>query len=378
MKVFIFSVAGPFARAVFIDKINAPESSLLNCEPLEDFGGAHPDPNLTYAPSLVKMMGLSQQGIPIETSGEIPDFGAAADGDADRNMILGKQFFVTPSDSLAVIVSHAARKNIIPFFSQGLKGVARSMPTSCAVDRVASALNIPLYEVPTGWKFFGNLMDAPNLLGNSDISLDICGEESFGTGSNHVREKDGIWAVLAWLSVVAFHNQSTPIGSLKSVKSIVRDHWNLYGRNYYTRYDYEGVECAGADAVMKRLGSIISDIQKGSVDEVTKADFGVVDSSPFPISKADEFEYLDPVDGSISRKQGLRFLFADGSRIVYRLSGTGSVGATIRVYIEQYQPKSFDFEANQPSAVLAPLVEIALKISKIAELTGRQHPDVIT
>ena len=279
---------------------------------------SHPDPNLTYAHDLVARMGLTPKGEIAEETGEggggdggggatVPDFGAAADGDADRNMVLGNRFFVTPSDSVAIIAAWAQR--CIPYFKKtGLKGVARSMPTSGALDRVAEKLGVPFFEVPTGWKFFGNLMDAGK--------CSVCGEESFGTGSAHVREKDGLWAVLAWLSILAEANKSSSVGQLVGVGDVVREHWSLYGRNFYTRYDYEGVDSAAAEKVMDTL--------KSKTKDVTQV-------KSFVVKTADVFEYVDPVDGSVSKNQGVRFLFTDGSRAIFRLSGTGSAGATIRM-----------------------------------------------
>ena len=353
-------VAGPYARRVFVDELGATAGALLNCDPKDDFGGGHPDPNLTYAHDLVARMGLSNShsddGAPASDDGApVPDFGAACDGDADRNMILGARFFVTPSDSVAIIAAHA--QACIPYFSHGLKGVARSMPTSAALDRVAAALKVDCYEVPTGWKFFGNLMDAGR--------CSLCGEESFGTGSDHVREKDGLWAVLAWLSILAVKNRATPVGQLVGVGDIVKAHWAQYGRNFYTRYDYEGVDSAAADKVMDLLRS-----KQASVTQIRS----------FVIAKADEFEYTDPVDGSVSSRQGLRFLFTDGSRIVFRLSGTGSAGATIRVYVEQYVPPTAgaDRLAADPADALKPLVDIALGLGDVKKLTGRDKPTVIT
>jgi len=281
----------------------------------------------------------------------VPELGAACDGDADRNMILGKRFFVTPSDSVAVI---AANANAIPYFKSGLKGVARSMPTSAALDRVAQKLGVKCFEVPTGWKFFGNLMDAG--------MLSICGEESFGTGSDHIREKDGVWAILAWLSIL----QSKNVGQdhLVTVEDIVTAHWRQYGRNYYSRYDYENVESAGAVALMKHLISSFKTMK-----------FGEEKLGEFVLEKADEFEYLDPVDGSISKNQGIRFLFADGSRVIFRLSGTGSVGATIRLYVEKYDASNFNLSTK---AAVKSLIDIALSLSKMKEFTGRDAPTVIT
>ena len=287
----------------------------MNATPLEDFGKGHPDPNLTYAHELVDIM----------FSPTAPDFGAASDGDGDRNMVLGNNFFVTPSDSVAVIAANA--QAAIPYFKDGLKGVARSMPTSGALDRVAEKLNLPFYETPTGWKYFGNLMDADR--------CSICGEESFGTGADHVREKDGIWAVLAWMAILAHKNKDTPAGApLVSVKDIVMDHWSQFGRNFYSRYDYEGVESAQAEAMIKHLTGVIAGSSKGQK-------FG-----DFTLETADDFTYTDPIDGSVAKNQGIRFVFQDGSRIIFRLSGTGSAGATIRMYIEAYTADASTFEKD--------------------------------
>lgn len=351
-------VAGAYATRIFVEELGADESSLLNCVPKEDFGGGHPDPNLTYAKELVARMGLSKTN----SEQNPPEFGAAADGDADRNMILGKRFFVTPSDSVAIIAANAVEA--IPYFSGGLKGVARSMPTSAALDVVATSLKLKFFEVPTGWKFFGNLMDAG--------MCSICGEESFGTGSDHIREKDGIWAVLAWLSILAYKNKDNLGGDkLMTVEDIVTQHWATYGRHYYTRYDYENVDAGGAKELMAHLVKLqysfgeVNDIVKGICSDVSK----VID--------ADEFEYKDPVDGSVSKHQGIRYLFEDGSRLVFRLSGTGSEGATIRLYIEQYE-KDPSKTGRDSQQALAPLVEVALKLSKMQEFTGRSTPTVIT
>lgn len=354
----LHGVAGAYAKRIFVEELGAQESSLLNCTPKEDFGGGHPDPNLTYAKELVARMGLGKSS----SQGEPPEFGAAADGDADRNMILGKRFFVTPSDSVAIIAANAVES--IPYFSAGLKGVARSMPTSAALDVVAKHLNLKFFEVPTGWKFFGNLMDAG--------LCSVCGEESFGTGSDHIREKDGIWAVLAWLSILAHKNKEN-LGEEKlvSVEDIVRQHWTTYGRHYYTRYDYENVDAGAAKELMAYLVKLQS-----SLPEVNK----IVKGTRSDVSKvvnADEFEYKDPVDGSISKHQGIRYLFEDGSRLVFRLSGTGSEGATIRLYIEQYE-KDPSKTGRDSQDALAPLVEVALKLSKMQEFTGRTAPTVIT
>nr|XP_009617656.2 phosphoglucomutase, cytoplasmic isoform X1 [Nicotiana tomentosiformis] len=356
----LHGVAGVHAKRIFVAELGANESSLVNCVPKEDFGGGHPDPNLTYAKELVARMGLSTT----HSEPNPPEFGAAADGDGDRNMILGKRFFVTPSDSVAIIAANAVQA--IPYFSGGLKGVARSMPTSAALDVVAKHLNLKFFEVPTGWKFFGNLMDAG--------MCSICGEESFGTGSDHIREKDGIWAVLAWLSILAYKNKDNlGGGNLVTVEDIVRQHWATYGRHYYTRYDYENVDVGAAKELMAHLVKLQS-----SLDEVNKIIKGIhSDSDVSSVVHADEFEYKDPVDGSVSKHQGIRYLFEDGSRLVFRLSGTGSEGATIRLYIEQYEKDSSKIGRDSQEA-LAPLVEVALKLSKMQEYTGRSAPTVIT
>ncbi|NXA31514.1 PGM1 protein, partial [Eudromia elegans] len=335
-------VVGPYVKKILCEELGAPANSAVNCTPLEDFGGHHPDPNLTYAADLVQTM----------KTGEY-DFGAAFDGDGDRNMILGKHgFFVNPSDSVAVI---AANIFSIPYFQQtGVRGFARSMPTSGALDRVAHATKIALYETPTGWKFFGNLMDANK--------LSLCGEESFGTGSDHIREKDGLWAVLAWLSILAARKQS--------VEDIMKDHWQKYGRNFFTRYDYEEVDAEAAGKMMKDLETTMFDRsfvgkQLSSGDKV------------YTVEKADNFEYHDPVDGSVSKNQGLRLIFSDGSRIIFRLSGTGSAGATVRLYIDSYEKDAQKIHQD-PQVMLAPLISIALKLSQLHERTGRTGPTVIT
>lgn len=365
-------VQGPYAKRVFCQELGAPESSLINADPKEDFGGAssphhgHADPNLTYAVGLVKKMGLNKAGEKIETSEEVPDFGAAADGDADRNMILGKQWFVSPSDSLAIIVANAS---VIPDFKDGLKGVARSMPTSCALDRVADKNKIPCFEVPTGWKFFGNLMDSgdPNYFpGKPSYTPFICGEESFGTGSNHVREKDGMWAVLAWLQILASKNKD-PKKKLVTVEDICNSHWKKYGRNYYARYDYEGVDKPAAEKMMATMSEKVASLANTEVKGMK-------------IKKADVFEYTDPVDGSVSKNQGIRFMFVDGSRIVFRLSGTGVAGATIRLYLEKYVKPSEKDPGLTASAfdVVKPLAEAAMELSDLPKMTGRNEPSVIT
>jgi len=316
-------VQGPYAHKVIVEELGLPASSLINAVPKNDFNGGHADPNLTYAHDLIEIMGVDSKGNPVTGQAkEPPVFGAAADGDADRNMILGRRFFVTPSDSLAILVAHA---DVIPFFRDqgGLKGVARSMPTSGAVDLVARRLNLKFFETPTGWKFFGNLMDSKVLFGGEDYTPFICGEESFGTGSDHVREKDGLWAVLAWLSVLAHYNKDAS-APLVSVEEIVRKHWADYGRNYYCRYDYEGVDAAAAKAMMAYM--------IGNFSSVTGTE-----ADGYKIAVADEFEYKDPVDGSVSSNQGVRYLFSDGSRVIFRLSGTAGSGATVRLYLEKYE-----------------------------------------
>eukprot|EP00475_Leptophrys_vorax_P035398 TRINITY_DN5830_c0_g1_i2.p1 TRINITY_DN5830_c0_g1~~TRINITY_DN5830_c0_g1_i2.p1 ORF type:complete len:352 (+),score=116.93 TRINITY_DN5830_c0_g1_i2:146-1201(+) len=348
-------IAGPTARAVFIDELGLPAEGIKNSVPLEDFGGGHPDPNLTYAHDLVDALGLGHHHDLKDE--DVPDFGAACDGDADRNMILGKKFFVTPSDSVAIIAANAT--TAIPYFKQkGLAGIARSMPTSAAADRVAAKLGLAFYEVPTGWKFFGNLLDAGKIA--------ICGEESFGTGSDHIREKDGMWAILAWLSILQYKNSLLPAGSkLVSVEDIVKEHWRTYGRNYYTRYDYEAVDKDSAVKMFDRMRGLISE---GKVD---------TSSSGYEVKTADDFTYEDPVDGSVSKKQGIRLIFTDGSRVIYRMSGTGSVGATIRVYIEQYQADETKLSAD-PQDALSNLVKLALSFSQLKDFTGRDAPTVIT
>jgi phosphoglucomutase len=331
----LHAVAGPYAHAIFEQRLGAPAGTVQNGIALEDFGGGHPDPNLVYAHELVDIL-----------YGEnAPDFGAAFDGDGDRNMILGRKFFVTPSDSLAVL---AANAKLVPGYSSGLAGVARSMPTSQAVDRVAAQIGIESYETPTGWKFFGNLLDAGKAT--------LCGEESFGTGSNHIREKDGLWAVLFWLNILAVRQQS--------VEQIVREHWQTYGRNYYSRHDYEEIEIAPANTLIERLRS--------SLPTLKGKQFG-----NYQVEYSDDFSYTDPVDGSISEKQGVRIGFTDGSRIVVRLSGTGTQGATLRVYLESYEPDPAKHDLD-PQQALASLITIVEEIAQIRELTGREQPTVIT
>jgi phosphoglucomutase len=329
------AVTGPYARELFLNRLGAPAQSLMNCEVSETFGGGHPDPNLTYAEELVKIVYGS----------DAPDFAAASDGDGDRNMILGKGFFVTPSDSLAII---AANAHLIPAYRNGLSGVARSMPTSGAVDRVANKMHIPCFETPTGWKFFGNLMDADKVT--------LCGEESFGTGSNHVREKDGLWAVLCWLNIVA--------AKMQSVEAIVTSHWAEYGRNVYSRHDYEGIPTEQANAVMSHL--------KGQFNALVGTVFG-----RYEVAQCDDFSYVDPVDGSVSKGQGIRLLFKCGSRIVFRLSGTGTEGATIRIYLEAYEPDTSQHHLDAQVA-LSEMIQIGLQVSQLIEKTGRVAPTVIT
>jgi phosphoglucomutase len=356
-------VQGPYAYRVFVDELGADPASIMNGIPKDDFGGGHADPNLTYAHDLTEVMGVDSKGNAIRgQADEPPCFGAAADGDADRNMILGRRFFVTPSDSLAIIAAHA---DCIPFFAQqgGLKSVARSMPTSGAVDLVAARLNLRLFETPTGWKFFGNVMDSKVMFNSENLNPVICGEESFGTGSNHVREKDGIWAVLAWLQILASYNsQSTE--PFVHVEDIVVNHWRSYGRNFYSRYDYEGVASPAAAAVMNHLRSQFSSLP-GTV-------FGA-----YTVATADEFTYLDPIDGSISYNQGIRVLFTDGSRVVFRLSGTAGSGATVRVYFEKYEA-SADLLLQPVAEALEPVIQIGLSVSNIVALTGFESPTVIT
>jgi len=329
------AVTGPYAREILENILGAEPGTVINGVPLEDFGGGHPDPNLSHAHELLAM-----------TQGANPvDFGAASDGDGDRNMILGRNFFVTPSDSLAVL---AANAHLIPGYRNGLSGIARSMPTSQAADRVADELGIECYETPTGWKFFGNLLDA--------TKITLCGEESFGTGSDHVREKDGLWAVLFWLNLVAIKQQP--------VDRIVRDHWRRFGRNYYTRHDYEGVDGAAAGELISTLRYRLGDLIGTRFGDLT-------------VDYADDFAYQDPVDGSVSQNQGIRIGFTDGSRIIYRLSGTGTVGATLRVYLERYEPDP-EQQEQDTAEVMAPLVQLAGDLAKIEQRVGRSQPDVVT
>lgn len=356
-------VNGPYAKAVFVDELGQDVSVCMNAVSKDDFNGGHADPNLTYAKELVALMGLNAKGEKIDVGEKsIPSFGAAADGDADRNMILGSQFFVTPSDSLAIISDNA---DCIPFISAqgGLKGVARSMPTSGAVDLVAKKRGFDLFETPTGWKYFGNLMDSKEVFGGKNYTPFICGEESFGTGSNHIREKDGIWAVLAWLQILTAQNPD-PSKPLVTVEDIVQKHWKTYGRNYYCRWDFEGVDKEKATAMMEKMRSSTGSNAGRTMGRYT-------------VATADDFTYHDPVDGSVAAKQGVRFLMADGSRIIFRLSGTAGSGATVRMYIEQYEPDESKLNMVVSEA-LSELVAIALELCDIKTFCGTETPTVIT
>ena len=329
------AVTGPYATRILEEKLGAPAGTVINGVPLEDFGGGHPDPNLAHAPELVAMT-QGEDGL---------DFAAASDGDGDRNMILGRDIFVTPSDSLAIL---AANATVFPPWRNGIPGVARSMPTSQAADRVAEKLGIECFETPTGWKFFGNLLDAGRIA--------FCGEESFGTGSSHVREKDGLWAVLAWLNLLAAKRQS--------VADIVHAHWGAFGRNYYSRHDYEGVDKTAAETLMQSLRDRLPQLSGSTMGSRT-------------VQLADDFSYTDPIDGSVSENQGIRIIFGDGARIVYRLSGTGTVGATLRVYLEALETEPTRQRQDTQQA-LEELIQLADEIAGIREKTGREKPDVIT
>ncbi|XP_064152982.1 phosphoglucomutase-like protein 5 [Anguilla rostrata] len=336
-------VMGPYVRRILCDELGAPANSAVNCVPLEDFGGQHPNPTLTHATGLVESMKGGDFGL-----------GAAFDADGDRYMILGQNgFFVNPSDSLAVL---AANLSCIPYFRQmGIRGFARSMPTSTALDRVAKSLKVALYETPAGWRFFGNLMDSGR--------CSLCGEESFGTSSDHVREKDGLWSLLAWLSVLAARKQG--------VEEIVREHWAKLGRNYFCRFDYEGIDPRAAFYLMRDLEAVI-------LDKAFVTQKFAVGNNVYSVEKADNFEYIDPVDGSVTRNQGLRIIFTDASRLIFRLSGTsGGAGATIRIYAESYE-RDPERQNRETQVVLGPLIAIALKISDIHERTGRRGPNIIT
>jgi phosphoglucomutase len=333
------AVTGPYAREILERRLGAPAGTVINGVPLEDFGGGHPDPNLTYADQLVAIMYGNDDANPA------PDFGAASDGDGDRNMILGRHFFVNPSDSLAIIAANAM---LAPGYAAGIAGIARSMPTSAAADRVAEKLGVPCYETPTGWKFFGNLMDAGKVT--------LCGEESFGTGSSHVREKDGLWAVLFWLNILAVRRLS--------VEEVVHRHWAEYGRNVYSRHDYEALPSAVAAGIMAQV--------QGRFGELPGKVFG-----DYRVKFCDDFSYTDPIDGSLSKGQGLRIVMDDGSRIVFRLSGTGTEGATLRLYLEAFEadPARQKVDAQQ---ALAGLIDIAHELSQLKQRTGREQPTVIT
>ena len=329
------AITGPYARRILEDMLGAEPGTVINGEPREDFGGGHPDPNLVHAHELVALA----------SGRNAVDFAAASDGDGDRNMILGRNFFVTPSDSLAVM---AANAHHIKGYATGIRGVARSMPTSQAADRVAEALGLDCYETPTGWKFFANLLDAKRIT--------LCGEESFGSGSDHIREKDGLWAVLFWLNLLAVRKQS--------VEQIVQQHWQRFGRNFYTRYDYEGIDTGAANGLVAHLQARLVELPGTTLDGYT-------------VEYADNFAYTDPVDGSVSENQGIRIGFSDGSRIVYRLSGTGTEGATLRVYLEAFEadPKK---QRRDTAEVMQPLAVIATGLAEIESRTGRAQPTVIT
>lgn len=329
------AVTGPYAQDILERRLGAPAGTVMNALPLPDFGGEHPDPNLTHAHDLVAALNGS----------DAPDFGAASDGDGDRNMILGRAFFVTPSDSLAVLVANAA---LASGYKSGLKGVARSMPTSQAVDRVARQEGFDCYETPTGWKFFGNLLDAGKVT--------LCGEESFGTGSDHVREKDGLWAVLFWLNILAEKREA--------VEHIVRSHWRQYGRNFYVRHDYEELEQGGAQELMEYLRTLTADLPGNSF-------YG------YQVESADDFSYTDPVDHSVSRRQGIRIIFTNGARIIYRLSGTGTQGATLRIYLERYEPDRNQHN-QESSKALGSLAALSREIAQLSQRTGRDAPTVAT
>ncbi len=331
----LHAVTGPYAKEILERRLGAPNGSVVNAEPLPDFGGGHPDPNLTYAKSLVDFM----------YSAQAADMGAASDGDGDRNMVLGKSFFVNPSDSIAIL---AANANLVRGYAGGVLGVARSMPTSAALDKVAQKKGWSAYETPTGWKFFGSLMDADKIT--------FCGEESFGAGSNHIREKDGLWAILYWLNILAKTNLS--------IAQVVQNHWREYGRHYYSRHDYEGVPSEAAEKVFEKL--------KESLASLAGQTFGEL-----KVAMADEFSYTDPVTGETSAHQGIRILFENDARIIFRLSGTGTSGATIRIYFEKYEPDTAKQNDDSQHA-LKTLINAALQISQLAELTGRDKPSVIT
>lgn len=330
------AVTGPYAKAILEGRLGAPAGTVVNGTPLADFGGGHPDPNPVYAADLIAALSDPATGL---------SFGAASDGDGDRNMVVGRNFFISPSDSIAIL---AANHALVPAYAKGLAGVARSMPTSCALDRVAQALGIPCYETPTGWKYFGSLLDAGKAT--------LCGEESAGTGSNHVREKDGLWAVLYWLNILAARGEYA--------EDIVRDHWQRFGRNVYSRHDYEGIATEAGDRLMAELRARLPQLAGTTC-------------AGLHIAAADDFAYTDPVDGSRSERQGVRVLLDDGSRVVFRLSGTGTEGATLRVYLERYVANPAQHEVPTQTA-LAPLIELAETVAQIKSITGRQEPSVIS
>ncbi|GAX10404.1 phosphoglucomutase [Fistulifera solaris] len=359
---------GPFARRVLVEELGLDESCLFRCNPLPDFGKGHPDPNLTYAAELVKKMGLLPDGSadPNVDLKQLPTLGAANDGDGDRNLIAGAGCFVTPSDSLAIICDNWSA---IPHFAGGPKGVARSMPSSAALDVVAEALGIPCFSTPTGWKFFGNLMSSKELFGKTDYTPFLCGEESFGTGSDHIREKDGLWAALAWVSILMAANKDTPQGQpLVSVRDIVTRHWAKYGRHFYCRYDYEGVDSNDANSVMDLIRS---EFVAGEI----------ADNGDIQLVSGEEFSYTDPVDFSTASKQGLILNFTypngDPARVVFRLSGTGSAGATIRVYLEKYE-KDIEKHGESAPVALKNLANRAIELVQLQKLTGCDAPTVIT
>jgi phosphoglucomutase len=329
------AVGGPYAKAILEGELGAPAGTVVNAVPLEDFGGLHPDPNPVNAEELIAHM----------MRADAPDFGAAMDGDADRNMVLGRSFVVSPSDSLALMTAHA---RLIPGYKEGLLGVARSMPTSAAVDRVAKAMKLDCFETPTGWKFFGNLLDAGRVT--------LCGEESYGTGSSHVREKDGLWAILFWLSLQG--------ATGRSVESLVREHWRTYGRNFYSRHDYEAIPTPAADALMADLRAALRALQGRAFGQRT-------------VAVADDFAYTDPVDGSVSSKQGVRLIFDDGARVIFRLSGTGTEGATLRVYLELHEPDVAQHDTPAQDK-LADLIALADQVAQIHARTGMAAPSVTT
>ncbi|KAL0580461.1 Phosphoglucomutase-2 [Marasmius crinis-equi] len=352
----LHGVTGPYAERIFTKLFGLPESSVQNCVPLPDFGGGHPDPNLTYAKTLVDV--VEAKNI---------TFGAASDGDGDRNMIYGKGAFVTPSDSVAVIADWAEES--IPYFSKkngGVKGLARSMPTSKAIDLVAQKKGLEYFEVPTGWKFFGNLMDAGR--------LSICGEESFGTGSDHIREKDGLWAVVAWLNILAYANTQSP-NKLLGINEILQRHYSIYGRSYFSRYDYEEVSSEGAQKLVDTLNQHLD-----SSSLANKEFTSTSTKEKYVVKNLSNFSYTDPIDSSVSKNQGHIIEFTDGSRVVFRLSGTGSQGATVRMYVERYVAPDAGEKAlvAQASDGLKGLIEVALNLSNLKEFLGREEPTVIT